>query len=212
MLLYNVLLIVIFLRNISNASHRMYETTRIIIDTTFDCLYDVTIPENGQMDYMEYESVAYTEIMRYCRRLTTVTNQDLVSDNNLLISNEKALPFDRLREMGISASQLFKWNAPIDVIEEYILGKKTGFFVNCSDRNNLWFGPHCEYTLDSPSNLYELLTERFAAKKNVPENILSITNGTCYELNGIECNSVICLDWREICDGKKIYFLNCRFG
>jgi hypothetical protein len=190
----------------------MYETTRIIIDTTFDCLYDVTIPENGQMDYMEYESVAYTEIMRYCRRLTTVTNQDLVSDNNLLISNEKALPFDRLREMGISASQLFKWNAPIDVIEEYILGKKTGFFVNCSDRNNLWFGPHCEYTLDSPSNLYELLTERFAAKKNVPENILSITNGTCYELNGIECNSVICLDWREICDGKKIYFLNCRFG
>jgi hypothetical protein len=212
MLLYNVLLIVIFLRNISNASHRMYETTRIIIDTTFDCLYDVTIPENGQMDYMEYESVAYTEIMRYCRRLTTVTNQDLVSDNNLLISNEKALPFDRLREMGISASQLFKWNAPIDVIEEYILGKKTGLFVNCSDRNNLWFGAHCEYTLDSPSNLYELLTERFAAKKNVPENILLITNGTCYELNGIECNSVICLDWREICDGKKIYFLNCRFG
>jgi hypothetical protein len=186
----------------------MYETTRITIDTTFDCLYDVTFLENSDMAHMEYTSVVYSEIMRYCRRLTTATNQDLVSDNNLLISNEKALPFDRLREMGISASQLFEWNAPIDVIEEYILGKKTGFFVNCSDRANLWFGAHCEYTFDSFFNLYELLTERFAAKKKVPENILSITNGTCYELNGVECNSVICLDWREICDGKKTYFCN----
>jgi len=186
----------------------MYETKRITMDTTFDCLYDMTFLENTDMGYMEYTSVVYSEIMRYCRRLTTTTNRDLVPDNTLLISNQKALPFDRLREMGISASQLFKWNAPIDVIEEYISGKKTGLFVNCSDRANLWFGPHCEYTFDSFLNLYQLLIERFDAKKKVPENILSITNGTCYELNGVECNSVICLDWREICDGKKIYFLN----
>jgi len=184
----------------------MYETTRIAIDTAFDCLYDVTVFEEYSLNYMEYASNGYSQIVRYCRRLTTTSNQDLVSEDNLLISNGKVLSFDRLREMSISASQLFKWNAPIDVIEEYISGRKTGLFVNCSDRGNLWFGSHCEYTFDSSFYLYQLLNERFNAKKNVPENILSITNGTCYELNGVECRSVICLDWREICDGKKIYF------
>lgn len=203
MLLYNILLIIIFLYGRSNAVHRMYDTTHTTINTAFDCLYNVHFGEFSTMDQMEYMPSVYNEVMRYCRRLTMTSNQDLVS-------NGQAIPFDRLRQMGISASQLFKWNAPIDVIEEYILGKKAGVLVNCSGRGNLWFGPHCEYTFDSALTLYPLLNERFDAKKNVPESILSITNGTCYELNGVECNSIICLDWREICDGKNKFLLSIQ--
>jgi hypothetical protein len=191
----------------------MYETTRTAVDTTFDCLYDVPVLGDVNMNHMEYVSSGSSQIVWYCRRLTTTTsNQDLIVDDNHGLSGRKILSFDRLREMGISASQLFKWNAPIDVVEDYISGQKIGSFVNCSDRGNLWFGPYCEYTFDSSDNLLKIINERFRAKKQVQENILSITNGTCYELNGVECISVICLDWQEICDGKKIYFLLFQNG
>ncbi len=208
MLLYNILPIIMTLYGLSNASRRMYETTRTTYDTAFDCLYDILVFETKNMIFMEYGSNINSQIIRYCRQSTTANNQDGAFEDDRWISNRKAVSFDHLREMGISASQLFKWYAPIDVIEDYILGKKTGLFFNCSDRSNLWFGPHCEYTFDSNFNLYGLLNERFKAKKNVPDNILSITTGTCYELNGVECRSVICLDWREVCDGK----IDCANG
>ena len=104
--------------------------------------------------------------------------------------------------MNISSDQLLKWYAPIDIIEEYELGYATGSYFNCSDEKNIWFGTQCQYTFDSVDIIPEILYDRSRARLKVSDDLLSITNGTCYVVNNDECKSVICLDWREMCDGR----------
>ncbi|UJR17234.1 hypothetical protein I4U23_004129 [Adineta vaga] len=136
----------------------------------------------------------------YCRWSTSKNNQLVMPNENIV--NGVPFPFKYLREMNISARDLFEWYAPIDVIEEYESGSETGLFVNCSNQDNVWFGSNCEYAYDSDREPIGFISGRLEDRYEVPDNIFSITNGTCYEMNGSECQSVLCLDWREICDGE----------
>jgi hypothetical protein len=122
---------------------------------------------------------------------------------NLTTTNYSVYKFDQLRSMGVTSQQLYEWYAPTDVIEEYIAGKQNGSFVNCS--NTVWFGSKCEYTWDSHRELLYIIHDQFRAKESVPTNLSLYTNGTCYEMNNTDCESIICLDWREICDGKNLF-------
>ncbi|CAF4397884.1 unnamed protein product, partial [Adineta steineri] len=60
------------------------------------------------------------------------------------------------------------------------------------------------YTLDSYAELKDILSDRFDAKDYMEDDLLTITNGTCYLVPNDQCQSILCLDWREICDGKLI--------
>jgi hypothetical protein len=111
------------------------------------------------------------------------------------------IPFCR-QLLPIINDELFDWYAPIDIIEEYILGKHNGIFVNCSQKGNFWFGSRCQYTFDSNDELKDILWNRFDQKDYSENDLLSITNGTCYSTSNDQCQSILCLDWREICDGK----------
>ncbi|UJR07146.1 hypothetical protein I4U23_011434 [Adineta vaga] len=80
-----------------------------------------------------------------------------------------------------------------------------------------WFGSHCEYSFGVDYKTFSnALHNTFAIKTEFSENIhvyeiLRVTNGgTCYE--SLECDRIgnVCLDWREICDGKCDCFNECQ--
>ena len=165
-------------------------------DGTFDCLLVV----DSQVDasyylFMRSPADLYRKTHSYCRRVVSF-------DPTQTVSNEYSnLTFQELRSRNITSVDLYNWNAPMDIIEDYHSGTENGVFVNCS--NSLWFGSNCEYTLDSSDDLSSLIDQRFLQRLYLHDNIHWYNNGTCYEMiNSNDCESILCLDWREICDGK----------
>jgi hypothetical protein len=199
------LLAMLLLCNAGDAFHRMYETVRSTNDTTdhaFHCLYNFYIHE-FRFSMFKFTSTVVVQMFHFCRR-TTATKSDDLSPFNTKVVNGKEFTFTSLREMGISAQQLFDWYAPMDIIEEYALEHNNGFFYNCTRRmGNYWFGPRCQYTFGyMEDDLFKIIRNQLNEKSINPDNILSFTNGSCYLMNNGECQSILCLDWREICDGK----------
>jgi hypothetical protein len=181
----------------------MYETSGY--GSAFDCLTDMNF---GDIQYYASEGADYphvkVEIMRFCRRSITKTSSNLLFAKNTTIVKVPSFTFEQLREMNISTYQLLEWYAPLDMIEEYALGE-TGLFFNCSNNDKLWFGVQCEYTFNSADYFPKLVVGRQNdKKKHIPDNLLSITNGTCYIMDHNDCKAILCLDWREICDGKHL--------
>ncbi|CAF1165202.1 unnamed protein product, partial [Didymodactylos carnosus] len=75
-----------------------------------------------------------------------------------------------------------------------------------------WFGVYCQYTFYSTDKTFaDIINEKIQMQTYFkPSDVLTITNGTCY-LYLKECNRghvPMCIDWREICDGK----LDCLNG
>lgn len=196
-------IIITYLCLICRGSRQIFDTNIVPgSDGTFDCLI-CTYEYKGIDESFNARTPAWRiskEIQRFCRRLTFSDNQDMLSMEQPIINHHPAFTFEDLRSMNITYHQLYEWYAPLDLIEDYLLGNSTGLFVNCS--NTLWFGSNCEYTFDTDQNFEHFIMDRFDAKENVSINLSLFTNGTCYEILDAECESILCLDWREICDGK----------
>ena len=128
--------------------------------------------------------------------------------------NEK-FTFDQLAKLDITGKQLYIWSAPIDIIEDYqfylnhlstskeLLPKKNQIFYNCTSPT---FGPLCQYSLDSYESSHLSLQGIIYDYYLYP---YESTTRTCY--NNLVCNSgsdLLCLDWRNICDGQIDCFNN----
>jgi hypothetical protein len=132
------------------------------------------------------------------------------------------LTFEELKKQNVNVQDLFRWSAPIDLIERYqnlMITPNSSLipeiFYNCTPP---WFGPVCQYTFDStglfdseilfdPSkdSFSNVVYKQFWWKpQDIPYDLMvNITNLTCYI--HLDCNRgqpPFCLDWREICDGK----------
>ncbi|CAF0841182.1 unnamed protein product [Adineta steineri] len=121
-------------------------------------------------------------------------------------SNEKpissVLTFDELKKKNVTAKNLIEWSSSIDLTEryEYFLqmnkSSSNEVFYNCTLP---WFGPLCQYKFivnQSFPQLIETIDHRYR-DRDVNASF------TCYI--HLKCNRgspYICLDWREICDGK----------
>ncbi|CAF1342498.1 unnamed protein product [Adineta ricciae] len=197
---FSTVFFIITLWTVCTGSRLMHDTNGY--SNAFDCLHIVTL-RTGRYGAINdiLSPQAKFEIVRFCRRSV----EDLSIPNKTTMNGQQ-LTFNQLREMNISSDQLLDWFAPMDIVEEYAAGKVTGLFFNCSD---LWFGAQCEYTFDSDKILANLIQEQEQQRRKYSTtDILSMTNGTCYVMDYEECNSIICLDWREICDGK----IDCSNG
>ncbi|CAF4840347.1 unnamed protein product [Rotaria sp. Silwood1] len=129
------------------------------------------------------------------------------SDTNIV--NGEKFTFTQLRQMDISPQQLFDWYAPMDTIEDFIEENSEGLFFNCSRKNgNNWFGPQCQYRFANDGGFLKIIDRQYAMRTFNDFKSLSSTNGTCYPVMKNECQSIICLDWREIFDGK----IDCTNG
>jgi hypothetical protein len=115
--------------------------------------------------------------------------------------------FAELYKKNITSEQLYRWSAPMDVVERYQLYLNNGslsmerqLFYNCTPPR---FGPLCQYSMDAYEPRHKSLNEiihDFYLQAYAPTTL------TCY--THLQCNRgsiLACLDWADICDG----FIDC---
>ncbi len=196
--------------SLTYVQYRLYETNNINpLRLQYDCLYYYAI--NNIVRYTHpIENIR--EIVPYCIRPAQY-NENIFEE---LSDSDHSWTFDELRQHEITSQQLYQWSAPVDLVELYeiyllsnhnlsnessmISNKK---FCNCSLPR---FGQVCEYEFDWKNALSMSDTVRgtFAAKVDNRLILTQVTNGTCYK-HLINCDigpTPLCLDWREVCDGK----------
>jgi hypothetical protein len=165
--------------------------------TTSDCLYAYLI-DGGKESGSHY--IRNYHLIPYCRRPDDAEEEEQV----LYVLNgniAQTIPFHELKKLGVTSEQLLTWLAPIDIAERYEMNSNSSdVFNNCSLP---WFGSVCQYKFgyDSLLSFGDIVETTF---NNYSSIIHNVTTGTCYQfLDG--CNHYmwpLCLDWREICDGK----------
>jgi hypothetical protein len=165
---------------------------------TFDCLYAYLI-DDGKETGKPY--IRNYHLIPYCRRPHI---DDEKQDEILYPITEnikKTISFKELKNENITSEQLLQWFAPIDIAEKYQMNlNDSDVFHNCSSP---WFGSRCQYKFDYDSSLSfgDIVHTTFI---NQHKTILNVSSGSCYRFLN-DCNRglwPLCLDWREICDGK----------
>jgi hypothetical protein len=165
--------------------------------STFDCLYAYLV-DHGKENGKRY--IRNSHLIPYCRRPDDNEEQDEIK-NSIKENIEKTRSFKELKEQNITSKQLLEWFSPIDVAEKYQMNRNDlDVFHNCSSP---WFGSHCQYKFnyDSSLSFVDILQISHTNFLNMQRNI---SDGTCYRFLS-DCNRglwPLCLDWREICDGK----------
>ena len=148
-------------------------------------------------------------IIPYCVHPIEEIKRD-VFDSNECIDNNICWTFGQLKEKQITSKDLLVWSTPIDLVEHYqtFLNNPNAsnslslvLIYNCSEG---WFGARCQYTWDFDGLTFtEIVRDTFEAKYYYPRQAKS-SNGTCY--THLLCDrgpNSSCLDWREICNGKR---------
>jgi hypothetical protein len=144
------------------------------------------------------------EVVPYCIRSSNKHEHSLSEE----MIHGNAITFDQMKDLHVTSEDLYPWLAPIDLIENYKIylnnpndSSSEQRFFNCTSP---WFGTFCEYSFNLSIDFNELVWLTFNSKEGeIVGDIKKITNYSCYEY--ILCNrgpTPVCLDWREICDGK----------
>ena len=177
---------------------RLYHTTQSSFnhDRHYDCIYHYVSSRNGKGRHL----------VPYCMRPQDPSKQE--KKMNCYGKNTK---FSMLRQKNVSAYDLLLWFAPTDLITEYQWYLITGngsdkYFCNCT-KNAHSFGVYCQYKFAIKSfSLDVIINEIFAQKyiRNVHE--ITAKDFTCYLMFNCTTYTGLCLDWRQICDGKR----DCR--
>jgi hypothetical protein len=186
--------------------YSLYQTDRMIVGSgslEYDCLSYYVANDITNNEYFISET---RQFISYCVRPVEV-NEISIEEPTIDASDAVIWTFEQLHEKQLSSQQLYEWSGLVDLVEQYqiyldkpneSLGKQ--FFYNCSLP---FFGQFCEYKFDSKDLITDIVKSIFMRKKNYDVLTSTVTNGTCYI--HIKCDlkpESLCLDWREICDGK----------
>ena len=118
--------------------------------------------------------------------------------------------FLELKQNNVTDKQLMEWFAPIDLISDYqnfLFGGsvEAELFCNCS-RADRSFGTRCQYQLAANTSSFHELVDLMFVGKIFTSDIRNLTEEydvTCYILFNCTTYTGFCLDWRQICDGKR---------
>ncbi|CAF1129707.1 unnamed protein product [Adineta steineri] len=176
----------------------MYETNAVQSLMRYDCLYAYS---PSQVIQLTRGGERARSLVPYCRRPDRSDTQILTGT----CQDGKAITFTQLRRDNITSFDLYRWQAPIDIIDRYKTENEDGIYCNCTDSR--WFGPYCQYEFPASrdgSHRYRLFEEivinQFVDKKIRPSMNELFNSTTCY--TGLsQCNIPLCLDWREVCNG-----------
>ena len=178
----------------------------------YDCLYyDVIDHLFSTRDNWVWSK----QLMTFCFRPDHRSIADFPANGflNLPILNHQNYTFVQLKENSVSSNQLFDWSASIDLIEYYqafldgemdisledsqLLSMPEYHFYNCTPP---WFGFRCQYYFGSvATTLEEYVYDTYSLVYS-----LYPPDASCYvHLTCDRGSQNICLDWREICDGKN---------
>jgi hypothetical protein len=174
----------------------LHRTDWMVNDFQYDCLY-YYVHANQQL------SLPTQQIIEYCLR--PETGSGLSKEKN--DSPEDGFTFSILRSKNITSQQLYAWSAPIDLVENYQIyfdniPSPNLTFYNCTPP---YFGYQCMYTFalnDPYISLANVVEKTFMEKLKFDGILSSIVDPICY--THIQCDHglSLCLDWRDICDGK----------
>ncbi|CAM4873275.1 unnamed protein product [Rotaria socialis] len=174
------------------------------------------------LHYTINKNESYSELQHDCLRATTsageatITHQiisfcmsDLPSIFPIETNNRfPKFTFAELSKLNITSQQLYRWSAPIDIIEDYqyYLNQLSTsndlsqeVFYNCTLPR---FGSMCQYEIDyydeNYSSLSAMIHDYYHTYAYDPTSL------TCY--THLQCNRgpfPACLDWTEICNGYR---------
>lgn len=196
-----VILIYFGLLKQTHTALHLYETSETEMSSRrFDCLYASNRFPPGFLGQKRVLSV-----ISYCRR--PALNNQYHSSNNQKCHGT-SWTFNNLRTMNITGDDLYRWNAPIDLIDQYMSryedANNTTIFCNCTATKFQSFGGYCEYSFpnNNVNNAFSfdtVIDQQFETKEEAYADTAD-GNFTCFE--GIKgCESIICLDWRQVCNG-----------
>lgn len=179
-------------------SSHLYNTKYSLLNYLDDhsCIHHYATTENGKGRHL----------VPYCIR-----------GNSTIQNNEKcygkSYTFIKLRQMNVTGEDLYQWFAPIDVINDYELyltGQELNYarneYCNCSSKTS--FGVYCQYQFGISARLsmssFDIVINRtFAGKyKRQIDQLKADEDLTCYVLFNCTSLTNLCLDWRQVCDGK----------
>ena len=152
-----------------------------------------------------YDCVLVQSSLLYCRRPKEPIN--LTRDNQSTkceLNGGRLHRFSELRSKNISVSTvLHRWKSSLERVEDYSRylrdsSQSDGDLCQCLHPGS--FGKNCEYRLPSGETFEEILDWQLIMRDENPLKVQIYGDIVCYET--LQCNSgVLCLDWREICDG-----------
>ena len=145
------------------------------------------------------------ESLGYCRRPRESIDL-LRNDHNQSCQKNGAQlhRFSELRSSNITVSTLLhQWKLTREGVEQYSLFLKDpreqdGSLCQCLHPGS--FGKNCEYQLPVGKTFEEALQWQLNMRKANPQEVQIYGDIVCHET--LRCDSgLLCLDWREICDG-----------
>ncbi|CAF1415316.1 unnamed protein product [Adineta steineri] len=170
----------------------------------FDCLHYYVHDENTDTRY----DISIKQVIKYCIRLTDDFD---VPIRYFSAMSHRNFTFEQLRYLNVTIEQLLSWSASIDLVERYFLymieslinnSLSNEVFYNCTGS---WFGSQCQYSFmhDNKDPFSLVVDNKFQQMTTAEYSAFTIMNLTCY--NHLKCDrggKDLCLDWREICDGR----------
>ena len=161
---------------------------------------------------IEYYDCFLLQSLFYCRRPKESIN--LTRDNDAISCAQNGGQLHRFSELGSNdvtvSTVLHQWKSTLERVEQYSRYKKDtgepdGFLCQCLQLGS--FGKNCEYRLPVGETFEDALQWQLLMREENPWKVQMYGDVVCYET--LECDSgVLCLDWREICDGIQ----NCMSG
>lgn len=192
-----VYLLVVFVQD-CDSFVLLYDTEDTLLTDYYDCIY-----HNSEE----------ASVVKYCRR--SVTRDGFVRDEKQQIgcSNKgDKVSFEELRQKNITPNDILLRSVSIEDADKYAAYLVA---INISDANNdslclctanSTFGKYCEYRYAVGSSFSDNLIVQFNYKFAYQGGY---TYGSIYCYETVECDSgLMCLDWRDICDGKQ----QCMLG
>ena len=151
----------------------------------------------------------------YCIRSNTL--EEVKNDTKRC--QGEALTFQTLQSINVTTTDLLGWNAAISTADRYgkylVRGNTVDDLqVYCKCFFALEFGDHCQYKFSSTGlpdaadeSFSQLVLDRNYDPERKTNDEITLKSITCYV--GISCrNSLLCLDWRQICNGM----VDCDLG
>jgi hypothetical protein len=161
---------------------------------------------NDGLDIESYDCVLVQSLL-YCRRPKEPIDLFRDSDTTACQHNSGEVHiFDELQSKNISISTiLHQWKSTLERVEQYsryIRGARDPNGYLCQCLRPASFGKNCEYRLPMGNTFNQTLIWQLIMRKENPLEVQMYGDVVCYET--LECDSgVLCLDWREICDGTQ---------
>ena len=157
----------------------------------------------------QYDCVIVQSSLSYCRRpreAMDLTRGD--NDIHSCVPNGGELHrFSDLRSKNISINTLqHQWTITLETAEKYSLYLKglrlsDGYLCRCLLSGA--FGKNCEYQLPFGEIFEETLKWQLIVREENPQDEQIHGDIVCYQT--LKCDSgVLCLDWREICEGVGV--------